>query len=39
MCDGGEGVDFADGGSGVVDVEVSEGGVACTAIKASTWEG
>ena len=39
MRDGGERVDFADRGSGVVDVEVSERGVACTTIKPSTWEG
>ena len=39
MRDGGERVDFADRGSSVVDVEVSERGVACTAIKASTRKG
>ena len=39
MRDGGERVDFADGGPSVVDVEVSERGVACTAIKASSWKG
>ena len=39
MRDGGEGVNFADRGSGVVDMEVSERGVACTAIKAPTWKG
>ena len=36
--DGREGVDFADRGRGVVDVEVCERGVACAAIEASTGE-
>ena len=39
MRDGGEGVDFAYRGPCMVDVEVSERGVACTAIKASSWKG
>lgn len=39
MRDGGEGVDFTDRGPGVVDVEVSERGVARTAVEAPTWKG
>lgn len=39
MRDGGERVNFADRGAGVVDMEVSKRGVACTAIKAPTWKG
>ena len=39
MRDGGERVNLADRRAGVVDVEVSERGVACTAIKAPTWKG
>ena len=39
MRDGGERVDFADRRAGVVDVEVSERGMARTAIKASAWKG
>ena len=38
MRNGGERVNFADRGTGVVNVEVSERGVACTAIKTSTWK-
>ena len=39
MRDGGERVDFANRGAGVVDVEVSERRVTCTAIKAPPWKG